>query len=651
MTVVQTRDSDFKWQDKVDREIEGILRKLRTEGFVRAELIADDAIGPSHIAPGTINDDHVDPHSLTGTSVAFDSLTAEHIEARSLTGYLMAVNSLTAEEIASRTITALEIAVGTLTATEIAAGSITGDRIAAGTLTAIQIQAASITGALIAGGTITATNIQVGTLTGALLASATITGDKLVADTITSREIVGTTLSAITADLGTVTAGTMRIGVAGGQKVAIGDAISTSTGTKSGIVGTDSSNAITFWMDSATGDLQLKGQILSGSSGLGNITGQIHGTTNVQPTTIAGDRLLANTITATQIAAATITSIQIAAATITGSNIAAGTITAANIAVGTITADRMNVVNLSAISANLGTITAGTLTGTTFQTELSGARVVLDSTGLKKYDADGFTPVAIGPLNGMELFAGTSGSPPNDRRIRWVRESGGTLVAEIYAYEDTDNHGGIFKVQAPSTKRPSVDIQALGSNTASSASLSVVGRKATDTHKSAIWAGAGASNKKILDEDGASDYMFATGLNAPGWTAWTPSWTADGGTNPTLGNGTLVGRYFRIGKLVVFTIALTLGSTTTKGSGGWSFQLPVSGAAGTGDGRAVGNASLTDFGSARWAGWVRLDTVNTVRIDAPIASNDVRLTDVGPSTPFVWTNPDSILLTGAYETA
>lgn len=50
--------------------------------------------------------------------------------------------------------------------------------------------------------------------------------------------------------------------------------------------------------------------------------------------------------------------------TITANQIATGTLTAAQIAAGTITADRMNVTDLSAISANIGTITTGTINAT-----------------------------------------------------------------------------------------------------------------------------------------------------------------------------------------------------------------------------------------------------------------------------------------------
>lgn len=61
--------------------------------------------------------------------------------------------------------------------------------------------------------------------------------------------------------------------------------------------------------------------------------------------------------------------------------------------------------------------------------------------------------------------------------------------------------------------------------------------------------------------------------NAGTWQAFTPTWTA-ATTNPSIGNGTLVGRYVKIGKTVICSISLTMGSTTTYGSGNWSLSLP-----------------------------------------------------------------------------
>jgi hypothetical protein len=58
------------------------------------------------------------------------------------------------------------------------------------------------------------------------------------------------------------------------------------------------------------------------------------------------------------------------------------------------------------------------------------------------------------------------------------------------------------------------------------------------------------------------------------WTSWTPTWTSSG-TNPTLGNGALVGAYTTIGDLVIARFRLTLGGTTNEGTGNWRFSYPV----------------------------------------------------------------------------
>ena len=91
-------------------------------------------------------------------------------------------------------------------------------------------------------------------------------------------------------------------------------------------------------------------------------------------------------VTGAKIAAGTITANEIAADTITANEIAASTITAAEIAAGTITANEMNVSQLSAISADIGSITSGTITGATIQTSSSAnTGVKLTSSGAAYY--------------------------------------------------------------------------------------------------------------------------------------------------------------------------------------------------------------------------------------------------------------------------
>ena len=64
------------------------------------------------------------------------------------------------------------------------------------------------------------------------------------------------------------------------------------------------------------------------------------------------------------------------------------------------------------------------------------------------------------------------------------------------------------------------------------------------------------------------------------WQDYTPAWTTDvgGGSNPSLGNGTITGRYIQAGDLVHAHITLVIGSTSTAGTGRWQFSLPATAA-------------------------------------------------------------------------
>ena len=140
-------------------------------------------------------------------------------------------------------------------------------------------------------------------------------------------------------------------------------------------------------LSSATDDYGLK--VINDS---GDVKFQTGSTTFID-----GGIITANTVTATQIAADTITATQIAADTITATELAANSVTASEI----------NVSQLSAIAADLGTVTAGTITGGTIQTASSGQRLVVGSTGLQAINSSGTTVVTIG--NDGQFRFGPSG--------------------------------------------------------------------------------------------------------------------------------------------------------------------------------------------------------------------------------------------------
>jgi hypothetical protein len=56
--------------------------------------------------------------------------------------------------------------------------------------------------------------------------------------------------------------------------------------------------------------------------------------------------------------------------------------------------------------------------------------------------------------------------------------------------------------------------------------------------------------------------------------AYTPTWTASVSA-PSVGDGTLLGRFIRMMNLCFLNIDLTIGASTGRGSGAWNFALPA----------------------------------------------------------------------------
>jgi hypothetical protein len=129
------------------------------------------------------------------------------------------------------------------------------------------------------------------------------------------------------------------------------------------------------------------------------------------------------------------------------------------------------------------------------------------------------------------------------------------------------------------------------------------------------------------------------------WSTYVPAWTASG-TAPALGNGTITGRYAQVGKLVYCTGILTMGSTTTFGTGVWSVSLPVT-AASASTGIYVGQAFLFDNSvtAGRRSGCQAIPTTTTSTAYAGGGGQ------IAPAAPFTWAVSDKWSWTLWYEAA
>lgn len=145
----------------------------------------------------------------------------------------------------------------------------------------------------------------------------------------------------------------------------------------------------------------------------------------------------------------------------------------------------------------------------------------------------------------------------------------------------------------------------------------------------------------VVDTTAADKLKYDNGA----WTSFTPTWTAVT-TNPAVGNGTLVGRFKQRGKIVHLAYELTMGSTTTFGSGTWSLGLPggMTSAAGINQVMAL---SLLDT-SVQWtAGAAVVDAGATTLRMTSQANNDY----FGSANPIPWATGDSVRIGGTLEIA
>jgi hypothetical protein len=139
-----------------------------------------------------------------------------------------------------------------------------------------------------------------------------------------------------------------------------------------------------------------------------------------------------------------------------------------------------------------------------------------------------------------------------------------------------------------------------------------------------------------------------TYLKAPGaWTPYTPVWTGSG-SNPSVGNGTLIGRYQKFGRTVLAHINLTCGSTTTYGSGNYNFTVPF--AAANVGASLIGSAML--LGTDRWAGEINISPgATTLAPFFPMSTTNPRIDFMTPTRPETLANTAQLRLTFQYESA
>lgn len=157
------------------------------------------------------------------------------------------------------------------------------------------------------------------------------------------------------------------------------------------------------------------------------------------------------------------------------------------------------------------------------------------------------------------------------------------------------------------------------------------------------------ANDSLLTADSGE----ATGLKwvAGTWDAWTPTWT-----NLSLGNGTVVAAFKKIGKSIFCRLSLVFGNTTSI-TGSVSFTLPVTRAAlgGTATITPIGNAQFFDASTGTiYSGVIWPRSANQTEgflIRLSVVGADVTAVVLSATAPFTWTTSDEIACEFFYEAA
>ncbi|MGW0580487.1 hypothetical protein ACWD25_32035 [Streptomyces sp. NPDC002920] len=145
-----------------------------------------------------------------------------------------------------------------------------------------------------------------------------------------------------------------------------------------------------------------------------------------------------------------------------------------------------------------------------------------------------------------------------------------------------------------------------------------------------------------------------TYVKTPGpWTTYTPVWTAST-TNPVINNGSILGRYSKVGRKVSLKINLIPGSLTTFGSGNYFLSLPFaaasSGITTTGDAQYL--ASGTGSTGNRFGGQCIISSgASTLSAFFPPSATNVVLSFQTPTQPENFHSGDQVRISVEYESA
>lgn len=304
-------------------KIQGLLPNANLAQITDPAKLADAIVLEAKLAVGAVTEGKIASGAVIGSKLAAETITGDKIAAGTIVGNLIAADAIGATNIVAGAIVAGKIATNAIIAANIQAGAVESDKILANAITSDKIYANAITTAKIATGQITADKL--------ITSEAVITSGVQIQDAIISNAKI-TDLAVTKLTAGSLTANILFTGVlqtaVSGARIVINGAIATPQ------------------IQAYNATVQTVKIAADGSGYFGAWNGTYY-------------PIVWNSAGELALQGATIVDLSVTNAKI--GNLEIGNAKLA----GGITYDKLSIGTLSAITANLGTVTAGSIVVTT----------------------------------------------------------------------------------------------------------------------------------------------------------------------------------------------------------------------------------------------------------------------------------------------